>query len=37
MLSAFMLKQGLLDRAVTSGAILDARPLMGVAATPRNR
>jgi len=35
-LSAFMLQQGLLDTAVTSGAILDARPLMDVAATPRS-
>ena len=37
MLSAFMLKQRLLDTAVTSSAILDARPLMDVAATARNR
>ena len=36
LLSAFMLQQGLLDTAVNSGAILDARPLMDVAATPRS-
>jgi NitT/TauT family transport system substrate-binding protein len=34
MLSAFMLQQGLLDAAVASRDILDARPLMAVAAAP---